>query len=124
MLSRNVDCSVVTVISFFPENALELNDLAIKHGVTAVTDCGVAPGLSNLVAGRAIHMGAKEVKIYVEARREKVVQDKGTPSPSSPGSATTQKSDDDLEELAKDDKKWGEYEAEQLKKLKAKRRGI
>lgn len=38
-------------ISFFPENALKLNDLAIKHGVTVVTDCGVAPGMSNIILG-------------------------------------------------------------------------
>ncbi len=38
-------------ISFFPENALELNDLANKHGVTAVTDCGVAPGMASIILG-------------------------------------------------------------------------
>ncbi len=39
-------------ISFFPENALELNELAIQHNVTAITDIGVAPGMSNLILGR------------------------------------------------------------------------
>ena len=38
-------------ISFFPENALELNDLAKRNGVTAIVDCGVAPGMSNLLLG-------------------------------------------------------------------------
>jgi len=38
-------------ISFFPENALELNDLALKHGVTAVTDAGVAPGMASIILG-------------------------------------------------------------------------
>lgn len=38
-------------ISFMPENALELDALAKQHGVTAVVDCGVAPGMSNLMAG-------------------------------------------------------------------------
>ena len=38
-------------ISFFPENAFELNELALKKGVTAVVDCGVAPGLCNIQAG-------------------------------------------------------------------------
>lgn len=38
-------------ISFFPEDALELDDAAKRAGVTAVVDCGVAPGLSNLVLG-------------------------------------------------------------------------
>ena len=38
-------------ISFFRENALDLNDLAVKNGVTAVVDCGVAPGMGNLLLG-------------------------------------------------------------------------
>ena len=41
----------VVDISFFPENALELDELAKEHKVTAIVDCGVAPGLSNLVLG-------------------------------------------------------------------------
>jgi lysine 6-dehydrogenase len=40
-------------ISFMPEDALELDALAKQHGVTAVVDCGVAPGLSNFLCGRA-----------------------------------------------------------------------
>ena len=38
-------------ISFMAENALELDGLAKQRGVTAVVDCGVAPGTSNLMAG-------------------------------------------------------------------------
>lgn len=38
-------------ISFFPEDALQLDELAKQHGVTAIVDMGVAPGLSNLVLG-------------------------------------------------------------------------
>ncbi len=38
-------------ISFFPEDALALDALARERGVTAVVDCGVAPGMSNLIAG-------------------------------------------------------------------------
>lgn len=40
-------------ISFFSENALDLDPLAKSHGVTAVVDCGVAPGMSNMTAGYA-----------------------------------------------------------------------
>jgi lysine 6-dehydrogenase len=40
-------------ISFMPENALELDGLAREHGVCAVVDCGVAPGVSNMMAGFA-----------------------------------------------------------------------
>ncbi len=41
----------VVDISFFPENALELDDLAKENHVTAIVDCGVAPGMSNLILG-------------------------------------------------------------------------
>jgi saccharopine dehydrogenase-like NADP-dependent oxidoreductase len=38
-------------IAFFPENALELDALAKKHQVTAMVDCGVAPGMDNVILG-------------------------------------------------------------------------
>ena len=38
-------------ISFFPEDSLSLDELAQKHGVTAIVDMGIAPGMSNLVLG-------------------------------------------------------------------------
>ncbi len=41
----------VVDISFFPENALELNDLAKQNNVTAIVDCGVAPGMGNIILG-------------------------------------------------------------------------
>ena len=42
----------VVDISFFPENALELDTLAKEHNVTAIVDCGVAPGMDNIILGR------------------------------------------------------------------------
>jgi Saccharopine dehydrogenase and related proteins len=41
----------VVDISFFPENALDLDLLAKENNVTAIVDCGVAPGMSNLILG-------------------------------------------------------------------------
>jgi len=41
----------VVDIAFFPEDAFELNEQASKNNVTAVVDCGVAPGMSNLLLG-------------------------------------------------------------------------
>lgn len=41
----------VVDISFFPENALDLDHLAIENNITAIVDCGVAPGMSNLILG-------------------------------------------------------------------------
>ena len=46
----------VVDISFFPEDAFLLDDLAREKGVTAVVDCGVAPGLCNIMAGRAVSL--------------------------------------------------------------------
>lgn len=42
----------VVDISFFPEDALALDALAKQHGVTAIVDCGVAPGMDNILLGR------------------------------------------------------------------------
>ncbi|MEP6615878.1 MAG: saccharopine dehydrogenase C-terminal domain-containing protein [Ginsengibacter sp.] len=38
-------------ISFFPEDAFKLDALAKENNITAIVDCGVAPGMSNLVLG-------------------------------------------------------------------------
>ncbi|HNU13899.1 MAG TPA: saccharopine dehydrogenase C-terminal domain-containing protein [Chitinophagaceae bacterium] len=56
----------VVDISFFPEDALQLDKLAKEKGVTAITDCGVAPGMSNFIIGRynAV-MKVKAIECYV-----------------------------------------------------------
>ena len=41
----------VVDIAFFGEDPFLLDDLAKSKGVTAVVDCGVAPGLSNMIVG-------------------------------------------------------------------------
>ena len=41
----------VVDISFFPEDSLALDELARDHGVTAIVDCGVAPGMTNVLLG-------------------------------------------------------------------------
>jgi len=38
-------------ISFFPEDALQLDALARKKGVRVITDVGVAPGMDNVILG-------------------------------------------------------------------------
>ncbi len=42
----------VVDISFFPEDPFSLNELAEDRGVTAIMDCGLAPGLGNILMGR------------------------------------------------------------------------
>jgi saccharopine dehydrogenase-like NADP-dependent oxidoreductase len=54
-------------ISFMAEEAAELDDLARSRGVTCVVDMGVAPGMSNLLAGvaaRQLHP-CQSLEIYV-----------------------------------------------------------
>jgi saccharopine dehydrogenase-like NADP-dependent oxidoreductase len=43
----------ISDISFAPEDFMELDGLAKEKGVTAVVDCGVAPGMSNMIVGYA-----------------------------------------------------------------------
>ncbi len=40
-------------ISFMPEDPRDLHDRARGAGVVAIVDCGVAPGISNMLVGRA-----------------------------------------------------------------------
>ncbi len=49
-----IDASIPVVdIAFMPEDFFGLNDLARERGVPAVVDFGVAPGMSNVLVGRA-----------------------------------------------------------------------
>jgi len=52
----------VVDISFFPENCFDLDYLAKTNKVTAVVDCGVAPGMSNVILGHVDSL--MEVKNY------------------------------------------------------------
>jgi lysine 6-dehydrogenase len=49
-------------ISFFPEDPFGLDALAQERGITAVIDCGVAPGLSNIILGH--HAAQAPVSSY------------------------------------------------------------
>jgi saccharopine dehydrogenase-like NADP-dependent oxidoreductase len=52
-LEAAINCGKDVVdISFFPEDVLQLDQLAKEKGVTVITDCGVAPGMSNFIIGR------------------------------------------------------------------------
>ncbi len=54
-------------IAFYPENPFDLAELAIEKGVTAIVDCGVAPGMSNYLSGYAYGKLDKteSIEIYV-----------------------------------------------------------
>lgn len=55
----------VVDIAFFSEDMFELDALAKKHQVTAISDMGVAPGMSNLLAGYADHQLEKTEKVII-----------------------------------------------------------
>lgn len=56
----------VVDISFFPEDALQLDKLAKEKNVTIITDCGVAPGMSNFIIGRYNEeMTIRSIECYV-----------------------------------------------------------
>jgi lysine 6-dehydrogenase len=57
----------VVDIAFFPEDPFQLDEIAKIRRVTAVVDCGVAPGLSNLLVGHASGLldTTRSVAIYV-----------------------------------------------------------
>ncbi|NQT92446.1 MAG: saccharopine dehydrogenase family protein [Lentisphaerae bacterium] len=57
----------VVDIAFFPEDPFQLDELAKRVGVTAIVDCGVAPGMSNMLVGHASSLLDKteSVSIYV-----------------------------------------------------------
>ncbi|MBK6480837.1 MAG: hypothetical protein IPF93_21905 [Saprospiraceae bacterium] len=53
-------------ISFFPEDGLKLHSLAKKNQVTAIYDCGVAPGMDNILLGyHDQSMKVTDFKCYV-----------------------------------------------------------
>ena len=56
----------VVDISYFLEDPFDLDDLAKEKGVTAVVDCGVAPGLANIILGdHARKMKVTRYECYV-----------------------------------------------------------
>ncbi|RLG43290.1 MAG: saccharopine dehydrogenase [Thermoproteota archaeon] len=52
-------------VSFMEENPLTLHEKAVKAGVTIIPDCGLAPGISNLLVGHAAKRLDKVEKIHI-----------------------------------------------------------
>lgn len=53
-------------ISFFQEDPFQLDELAKKNNVTAIVDCGVAPGMSNIILGyHNAQMNVDKFECYV-----------------------------------------------------------
>ncbi len=49
-------------ISFFAEDPFMLDEVARENGITVVTDCGVAPGMGNIIMG--YHNASMDVESY------------------------------------------------------------
>lgn len=61
-----IDAGVNMVdVSYMPENPLQLSKEAEKAGVTVVPDCGVAPGISNVLIGHSLSGLDKVERIYI-----------------------------------------------------------
>lgn len=62
-------------VSYMPEDPFTLSEDAIRAGVTTIPDCGVAPGLSNMLVGHAIRKldQVKNVHVMVGGLPEKPV---------------------------------------------------
>jgi saccharopine dehydrogenase-like NADP-dependent oxidoreductase len=53
-------------ISYFPEDPFDLDELAKERGVTAVVDCGVVPGMANIILGDHVQkMRVSSYECYV-----------------------------------------------------------
>jgi saccharopine dehydrogenase-like NADP-dependent oxidoreductase len=52
-------------LSYMQEDPMTLNDRALKAGVTVIPDCGVAPGLSHILVGRAVSMLDKVKNVII-----------------------------------------------------------
>ena len=52
-------------ISFMPEDFLALDRAAKKRGVTIVPDCGVAPGMSNMLAGWGVNQLTRATRVRI-----------------------------------------------------------
>lgn len=63
-------------LAFYPEDAYQLDEEAKAAGIAILPDCGLAPGISNLVAGRA---QAKQKRQAIHIQVGGVAKDKNRP---------------------------------------------
>lgn len=58
-------CVNIVDLSFMPEDPVRLHDEAKSAEATVIPDCGVAPGLSNILVGRAVSMLDRVEDVYI-----------------------------------------------------------
>jgi lysine 6-dehydrogenase len=52
-------------VSYMAESPMELHSVASKAGITVVPDCGLAPGISNFLAGHAFNQLDKTSSVHI-----------------------------------------------------------
>lgn len=52
-------------VSYMPQNPLMLDDMAVKADVTVIPECGLAPGISNILVGHAARKLNRVQKIHI-----------------------------------------------------------
>jgi len=52
-------------VSYMPESPLTLNDKAAKANVTIIPDCGLAPGISNVLVGNAVKKLDRTLAVHI-----------------------------------------------------------
>ncbi len=57
----------VVSVSYTPEDPFKLEEEAVRRGVLIVPDCGLAPGLSNVLAGRASSLMDELLELHIKA---------------------------------------------------------
>lgn len=62
-------------VSFIPEDVMQLNSAAVRAGSTIVPDCGLAPGISNVLVGHSVSRldSVESVHVMVGGLPEKPV---------------------------------------------------
>jgi saccharopine dehydrogenase-like NADP-dependent oxidoreductase len=89
-------------LSYSPYNILKLDSHARANGTIIIPDAGIAPGVSNLVAGRALNTGYNSIKMYVGG----FAKDKDAPL----GYSKSWSTDDLLEEFVRPVRIWKDGE--------------
>lgn len=52
-------------VSYMPEDVMRLNNAALKAGISIVPDCGMSPGLGNILVGRAVSMLDEVEEVHI-----------------------------------------------------------
>lgn len=76
-VETSLEVGVDTIsVSYFPQDPFQLENKALDSGSLLIPDCGIAPGLSNILAGRASSLMEELLELHIKVG--------GIPSTSTP----------------------------------------